>query len=273
MLYFNKTLYRVQIRVQLLKNIFKMHKMKYIYRFQFKIIFFLMFFISNAFSQTNIKAEMRKQNPVDKNSTLNDFEKINVHKQFLSKAIIEKNITNQFYGYLYLFVDYYFTNDYVKMNKCLLDAEVIANKTNNVSWKGIINMRKAMAFGIKEDRETALYQRSNTPFFLGSFGSKLIPDFAPPIAGPETENLTSIVLANDRTSFISNPFLILVPPPAAPPLNELITVQPSASVSGSFQLKTISGSLFSNFCNKSFINSCKLCSTNIHILNDYIKQT
>lgn len=130
--------------------------MKHICRFQFKIFFFLLFLISNVFSQTNIKAEMRKQNPIDKNSTLNDFEKIKVHKQFLSRAKAEKNITNQFYGYLYLFVDYYFTNDYVNMNKCLLDAEVIANKTNNVSWKGIINMRKAMAFGIKEDRENAI---------------------------------------------------------------------------------------------------------------------
>ena len=103
-----------------------------------------------------------------------------------------------------------------------------------------------------------MYQRCKTPFFLGSFGSKLIPDFAPPIAGPETENLTSIVLANESTSFISKPFLIRVPPPAAPPLRELITVHPSASVSESFQLKTISGVLFSNFFNKSFIVSVEL---------------
>ena len=86
-----------------------------------------------------------------------------------------------------------------------------------------------------------LYQRSSTPFFLGSFGSKFIPDFAPPIAGPETVNLTSIVFANDKTSFISSPFRILVPPPAAPPRKEFITVHPSASVSVSFQLNTISG--------------------------------
>ncbi len=98
-----------------------------------------------------------------------------------------------------------------------------------------------------------MYQRCKTPFLRGSFGSKLIPDLAPPIAGPETENLTSIVLAKDKTSFMSRPFLILVPPPAAPPRSELITVHPSASVSESFQLKTISGALFSNCCNKSFI--------------------
>ena len=50
-----------------------------------------------------------------------------------------------------------------------------------------------------------MYQRCKTPFFLGSFGSKLIPDLAPPIAGPETENFTSMVFANDKTSFLSNP--------------------------------------------------------------------
>ncbi len=67
------------------------------------------------------------------------------------------------------------------------------------------------------------------------------------MAGPETVNLTSMVLAKESTSFISKPFRIRVPPPAAPPRNELITVQPSASVSGSFQLNIISGSLFSYF--------------------------
>ena len=32
-----------------------------------------------------------------------------------------------------------------------------------------------------------MYQRCKTPFLRGSVGSKLIPDFAPPIAGPEAE--------------------------------------------------------------------------------------
>src|SRR5690606_37555070 len=107
--------------------------------------------------------------------------------------------------------------------------------------------------------ETALNHLLKTSSFLGSFGSKLIPDFAPPMAGPATENFTSIVLASESTSFISNPFRIRVPPPAAPPRRELITVQPSASVSGSFQLNTISGALFSNLLSKSFITHLYLC--------------
>src|SRR5688572_30923085 len=107
---------------------------------------------------------------------------------------------------------------------------------------------------------TAAYQRCNTPALRGSLGSKLIPDFAPPMAGPDTVNFTSIVLANDSTSRLSRPARIRVPPPAAPPRKELITTQPSASVSESFHSKTISGLLFSNFCSNSlmdFQNACK----------------
>src|SRR5690606_10205330 len=100
---------------------------------------------------------------------------------------------------------------------------------------------------------TALNHLFKTPSLRGSFGSKLIPDLAPPIAGPATVNLTSMVLANESTSFMSKPLRIRVPPPAAPPRNELITAQPSASVSESDQWKTTSGFLFSNFFNKSFI--------------------
>ena len=80
-----------------------------------------------------------------------------------------------------------------------------------------------------------------------------MPDFAPPIGGPATVNLISMVLARDSTSLLSNPIRIRVPPPAAPPRSELITTQPLASVSESFHSKTISGCLFSNFSKSSFI--------------------
>src|SRR5690606_16382322 len=89
--------------------------------------------------------------------------------------------------------------------------------------------------------------------FLLSSGSKLIPDFAPPMGGPDTVNLISIVFARDSTSRLSRPARMRVPPPAAPPRRELITTHPSASVSGSFHSKTISGRLRSNFFSSSFI--------------------
>ena len=49
---------------------------------------------------------------------------------------------------------------------------------------------------------------------------------------PETENFTSIVLANERTSFISRPFLIRVPPPAAPPGSPTWPRCPRSSAAG-----------------------------------------
>jgi hypothetical protein len=56
------------------------------------------------------------------------------------------------------------------------------------------------------------------------------------------------------TKLHSYPTLFIrVPPPAAPPRSELITVQPSASVSASSNGKLFQALLFSNLFNKSFI--------------------
>src|SRR4051794_19802969 len=85
-----------------------------------------------------------------------------------------------------------------------------------------------------------------------------MPDLAPPMAGPDTVNFTSMVLARDSTSRRSRPTRIRVPPPAAPPRRELITTQPLASVSLSFHSNTISADLVSNFCSNAFMKICFL---------------
>ena len=118
--------------------------------------FFVLFFTTIVFSQSNLKAEMRKQNPIKEKSTANDYERIIIHKKYVAKAIADKNKTHQFYGYLFLFVDYYFTHNYVEMNKCLLEAERIAKQFNNENWNGFINYRKAMVYGIKDNKKAAL---------------------------------------------------------------------------------------------------------------------
>src|SRR2546427_1942483 len=79
-----------------------------------------------------------------------------------------------------------------------------------------------------------------------------MPDLAPPMAGPLTLNLTSMVLASDSTSRRSRPLRMRVPPPAAPPRSELMTTQPRAGVSASCHSKTISGALFSKRVSSSF---------------------
>ena len=59
------------------------------------------------------------------------------------------------------------------------------------------------------------------------------------------EQISSMVLAKLSTSRWSSPFLMRVPPPAAPPLSELMTTHPRASVSLSCHANTISGARFS----------------------------
>ena len=107
---------------------------------------------------------------------------------------------------------------------------------------------------LREDITEVLIDTDDAYDKAYDFTSKLMPDFAPPIAGPQTVNFTSMVLARDKTSYFVKPFLILVPPPAAPPRKELITTQPIASVSESCHSKTISGDLASYLSSSNFIN-------------------
>ena len=87
-----------------------------------------------------------------------------------------------------------------------------------------------------------------------------MPLLAPPIWGPLTVNLISIVLARDTTSLRSSPFRIRVPPPAAPPRRLLMTTHPRASVSASFHSKTISGARALYWSRSSFMSaSCPRC--------------
>jgi hypothetical protein len=75
------------------------------------------------------------------------------------------------------------------------------------------------------------------------------------LAGPETENLTSMVFANDKLHSYQ-PF-ISSSTTSCTTRSELITVQPSAFCFGIFQWKTISGSYFRIYLiNLSFVVIC-----------------
>ena len=106
----------------------------------FLIIAFVLF--SNHFlsAQSNFKSELDKNNSVAENVTLSIQEKIKIHQAYLQKAISEKNDKHQFFGFLYLFDDYRNNADYTNANENLLKAEVLAKKSKNVSWQGIIYM-------------------------------------------------------------------------------------------------------------------------------------
>ena len=126
---------------------------------KYKILLFSLLISSLVFSQVNFKMELKKANPVSVNPPEVSIEEIiKMHKAYLNKAIIEKDISKQLYGNLYLFVDYYKAQDYVSLNKHLLDAEVIVSKTNNYSWKGAIHMRKALVSDLNDDKKDVLKQ-------------------------------------------------------------------------------------------------------------------
>lgn len=125
-----------------------------------KIILVTVFILSifSTFAQTNFKMEMRKANPTKEDPTIPIEKKIQLHKDFLQKAIVEKNEKNQLFGHFYLLVDYYKIQDYVAVNKCLLDAEIIVNKSKNLSWKGAFAMRKSLVLDLKDDKQGVLKQ-------------------------------------------------------------------------------------------------------------------
>lgn len=122
-------------------------------------IFSLAFSLVNfrTLAQTHFKYDLRKANPVDEKSTLSIKDKINVHDAYLKKAILNKNLTEQFYGHLFLFVDYYKGQDYVKVTKHLIQADSIAREFDNKSWQGAIYMRKgAMSDAVNHNYQEAI---------------------------------------------------------------------------------------------------------------------
>ena len=130
------------------------HKYRAMKKNTYVLIMFLITFLS--FSQSNINLDMLNTNPIKDNSKLSVDEKIKVHKNLLGKSISEKNIKLQVYSNLYLFVDYYMKNDFVNMNKCLLEAEKIAKNEGNAAWNGVVHKRKAIVSKIKQDQDGAL---------------------------------------------------------------------------------------------------------------------
>ena len=137
------------------------------------IIFFITFL---SFSQSNINLDMLNTNPIKDNSELSVDEKIKVHKNLLDRAISENNLKLQVYSNLYLFVDYYVKNDFVNMNKCLLEAETIAKKVGKPAWNGVVHKRKAIIYKLKQDKLGALkefkvalgfYEKANDGLGMG----------------------------------------------------------------------------------------------------------
>jgi tetratricopeptide (TPR) repeat protein len=122
------------------------------------VTFLLIFFLANSesWAQSHFKYDLKTANPVDEKSTLPIKVKIKIHESYLNKAISGKETAKEFYGHLFLFVDFYKDQNYVAVTKHLLQADSIAELSGNKSWLGAIYMRK----GTMSDAVSHNYEES-----------------------------------------------------------------------------------------------------------------
>lgn len=129
---------------------------------------------SNKLSaQKNFKDGFEKANPVAGNSQISVEEKIEVHKKFLQKAILEKDTLRQIYGLFYLFKDHTTQNDYTTATKNTLEAELLANASGNPGWQGMVNHVKAVLQVKLKNYEASLELYKKAAEFCGKAGDSL----------------------------------------------------------------------------------------------------
>jgi tetratricopeptide (TPR) repeat protein len=109
----------------------------------FPLIFLSLWFF-NLTAQVNFREGWQNNNPVHKDSILSLAEKIKAHQNFLDKSVQQNNTLHQLYGQLYLVYDYFSVQDYVAAQVHLLEAETIANQSDNPGWLGWVIHRKAI---------------------------------------------------------------------------------------------------------------------------------
>lgn len=108
-------------------------------------------------AQTNFKLDLKNANPIKDGNTFSDAEKLKIHLDYLKKAIATKNIKMEFYGHLYLFVDYYKNQNYIELSNHLNEADRIAKASNNASWQGAIYLRRGVVSDVvNTDYEDAI---------------------------------------------------------------------------------------------------------------------
>lgn len=61
-----------------------------------------------------------------------------MHEAYRTMAIRNKDPQKEIYGCFYLFSDYLTIPDYTMATRCVLEAETIANSTNNKGWQGMV---------------------------------------------------------------------------------------------------------------------------------------
>ncbi len=92
-------------------------------------------------AQTDITRAWRDDNPAKADSIISAVEKLRLHKDYLTTAVEKNDVTQQFYGNIYLYTDYMDEQDYPAAVSHILTAENIAKRTSNINWQGFVKLK------------------------------------------------------------------------------------------------------------------------------------
>lgn len=109
-------------------------------------------------AQVFFKTELRQNNPASKDSAFSISKRLQLHKTYLQKAIAEKNIKHQLFGYLYLYNDYKNSSDYINLNDVMIQAEILVRKSKNLTWHGQVALYRGAIYELNDQPKEELEQ-------------------------------------------------------------------------------------------------------------------
>lgn len=126
------------------------------------IITFLIFYTNSIKAQDFFKTELKKSNPAPIDCLFSKSERLRLHKAYLNKSKITKNVKHQLFGYLYLYSDYKNNSDYINLSEVMIQAENIAEKSRNLTWLGEVALYRGAIYDLNNKQSEALkmYEQS-----------------------------------------------------------------------------------------------------------------
>ena len=123
----------------------------------YTIIILFLTYTCTGYAQTNIKKAWKDANPVKEGSVISVIEKIKIHEDYLTHAVAKDDITQQFYGNIYLYTDNMDEQNYPAAVPFILAAENIARQSGNINWQGFVKLRTGwVACIVQNDIKTAI---------------------------------------------------------------------------------------------------------------------
>lgn len=106
--------------------------------------------------QTDFRAGFESTDPVAKDSTLTEDEKLQAHQIFLESAMRGQDPLQKIYGNLFLSADFIKAADFSEAFRYVVEAEAIAKSAKNNGWLGWVTHRKGVIYVKMKDYEKAL---------------------------------------------------------------------------------------------------------------------